>query len=377
MSGLLITSLVLFACALLFAQVIVGWREGLKEILPMSTTTAEAHPMVSLIVPARDEGGNIAALLQDFYAQRYPRERMEVIVVDDGSTDGTARIVEGMMSGWPQVRLLKSEGDGKKNAITTGVRAASGVLIVLTDADVRCGEDRIGGVVAHWQREQSDMIVLPVITEGHGALGRLQEEEQAALLGMAMGSAARGTPLLAYGANLAFTREAFLAVGGYSGDRFASGDDLFLLDRIARSGRRVSCLFDAKVLVGTTASSSLGSFFQQRIRWAGKMRGAGFSTAAGGFVALAFPWILLWHTASHHLVDDMGENVLYSSALLAGAWACWLLPLISLVRRVHQRLLSPASIPIAVLSLVAFSCYAPIIALASLVVRPRWKGRTI
>lgn len=377
MSSLLITSLVLFACALVFAQVIGGWREGIQRLVLTASTVMDDPPHVSVIVPARDEGGNIAMLLQDLHGQRYQRERVEVIVVDDGSTDATAGIVEGMMRSWPQLRLLKSDGAGKKSAITTGVRAAKGELIVLTDADVRCYADRIHSIAAHWRREQSDLVVLPVYTEGNGALGRVQEEEQAALLGMAMGSGTRGRAALAYGANLAFTRAAFLSVGGYQGDRFASGDDLFLLQRMQHAGKRITCLFDPKTVVLASAVPSFGAFIQQRLRWAGKMRGAGFATAAAGLAALAFPWVLLWHSLRHDLTGGIGGHLLYSASLLIAAWSCWSVPVIALVSDVRRHMGRPTNIPATVLSLIAFSCYAPLLALASLIIRPTWKGRNL
>ncbi|MBK8499695.1 MAG: glycosyltransferase [Flavobacteriales bacterium] len=377
MNGLLITSLVLFACALVFAQVIGAWREAIRKEDQATKGELGDQPLVSVIVPARDEAGNIAVLLQDLYGQRYPQERMEVIVVDDGSTDTTAGIVEGMMRSWPQLRLLKSDGTGKKSAITTGVVAAKGELVVLTDADVRCGLDRIISIAAHWRSVQSDLVILPVYTDGHGALGRLQEEEQAALLGMAMGSATRGRPSLAYGANLAFRREAFLAVGGYEGDRFASGDDLFLLQRMQRAGKRITCLFDREALVTASAVHSAGAFVAQRLRWAGKMGGAGFTTAAPGLAALLFPWVLLWHSLRHDLAAGIGDHLLYSTALLIMAWSCWFVPIIAMVGDVRRQAGRPTNIPATVLSLIVFSCYAPLIALGSLIVRPKWKGRNL
>lgn len=333
--------------------------------------------MITMIVPARDEAQGIGALLQDLHAQRYPRDRTEVIVVDDGSSDGTVAIVEGMLKAWPQLRLMRNAGIGKKAAITTGVEAARAELIVLTDADVRCGPDRLQALAAHWARGRSDFVILPVMTEGMDLLGRIQADEQVALLGMAFGTAATGSPTLAYGANLCFKRAAFLAVEGYSGDRFASGDDIMLLQRMKAHHRRITAFLSPQALVVAHAQPALGAMLQQRLRWAGKMRGVRGGMNVFGLLALAFPWALLVLTITFDHRANMGQGAFYSSLLIAGAWCSWTIPILALVSDVRRLLQRRASIGGTVLSLVAFSIYAPLIAGASMFVRPMWKGRRL
>ncbi|HRH70990.1 MAG TPA: glycosyltransferase, partial [Flavobacteriales bacterium] len=187
MSSFLLITLALFAMTLMLATVVISWRDAITERKVAPTIPDEDAPIISVIVPARDEEENITAVLQDLFAQDYPRDRMQVVVVDDGGSDGTADRVRGMMPLWPQLQLLESAGPGKKAAITTGVGAARGDLVVLTDADVRFGPLRVRSIVAHWLKERSDLIVLPVWTEGSGVLGGIQQSEQAALLGMAIG----------------------------------------------------------------------------------------------------------------------------------------------------------------------------------------------
>lgn len=377
MSGALLIALALFAAALAMALVMSGWRYALKVPKDAPILASGEAPFISVIIPARDEEAGITAVLQDLHAQRYPKERMEVIVVDDGSTDRTVALVEGMLAQWPQLRLLRSAAPGKKAAIAHGAQSAKGELILLTDADVRMTPLRVNAIAAHWLGGRSAMIVLPVFTRGHGFLGRMQEEEQAALLGLAMGAAVNGAPFLAYGANLAFEREAFFAVGGYDGDRFASGDDLFLLQRMKQSGKRITALFHADALVMASAASTFVAFWRQRLRWAGKMKGAGMGTMIGGLVALLLPWFLLHQTVRLDFTDRMGQQVLFKAALLAAAWLCWLLPTVALVRDVRSAMQQPGHRPFTLAGLVAFTCYAPVIALSSMILPVRWKGRSI
>ena len=377
MSIYLLVALLLFAATVLFASVITSWRTALAGVATFEEIPSAQLPMVTLLVPARDEEENIALILQDLHAQTYPRELMQVIVLDDGSTDRTAAIVEGMQRNWPQLQILRSVEPGKKAAITSGVHVAQGELILLTDADVRCGPRRVRSIVAHWVNERSDLIILPARTDGDGVLGQLQEHEQAALLGMGMGTAAVNAPALAYGANLAFARAAFHAVGGYAGDLFASGDDVFLLQRMKRSGRKITALFHADATVVTKAPTTLGGAIQQRLRWAGKMRGIGGATNVSGLLALALPWCLLYLTLTFNIREAIGQHATFTALLIVATWTLWFMPVIALVG-VVRKAMGQRSAPLGTLaSFIAFCCYAPLIAIASLVVHPQWKGRRI
>jgi len=377
MSSGLIIAFALFAAALVQALVIAAWRTAIARPMEQTGASVDEAPAITVVVPARDEERGIAELLQDLHAQSLPKPRYEVIVVDDGSSDRTMEIAEAMRARWPELRVLRNSGEGKKAAITTGVGAAAHEVIVLTDADARCGPGRLGAIAAATHSQAADLLVLPVLTTGHGLLGALQSAEQAALLGMSMGSALNGMPTLAYGANLAFRRAAFHEVGGYGNDRFASGDDLFLLRRMQSHGKRVGALLSPEVLVTTEAVSTWGAFFAQRLRWAGKMRGAIGAMSLLGALGFALPWVLLWFTLRFDVVASMGHNGFYQLLLLASAWLLWLLLPLGLVRDVQRALGVQGRAVTHLLALIAFSLYAPLIAVLSLVVRTAWKGRRV
>ncbi len=380
MSALLLFAILAFVVAVCFAAVLNNWRERISAVV-VHDQVAHAEvidsPMVSLIVPARNAAETLAPLLQDLYAQRYPAERCEVLVVDDGSTDGTAPIVQGMRRSWPALSLVTNEGAGKKAAIMTGVQHAKGELVIMTDADARCGPLRVQFMVENWARTGADMLLGPVHTTGNGWLGTLQEDEQAALSAVGAGSALDGMPLLANGANMAFDRKAFTAIGGYSGDRYASGDDVFLLESMQRAGRTISFVLHREALVTVEAERTISGFWQQRLRWAGKMRGV---RGAGKWVALAAmmaPWGLLAFTLSMDLIHAV-DHGLFRVALLVGcAWLLWLVPQIALARQYVKFVGAERSAVGIGISALCFALYAPVIAIASLFVRPIWRERRI
>lgn len=375
----LLIAVALFAIALLQAILLSGWREALRKAEVDTVEGIVVSPgSVTVVIPARNAENTLTPLLQDLFAQNLSKERISVVVVDDHSEDGTAGIVKSMMRTWPGLGYLLNDGEGKKAAIGTAVLQAKGEFIALTDADARCGPDRIGRMIARMEQDQLDLLLAPVRTVGERSwLGRLQENEQAALIGVAAGEALLGRPMLGNGANMAFRRSAFMAVNGFVGDRYASGDDVFLIQRMKEAKRSIGYLWDDQAVVTVNAETTFSSALQQRLRWSGKMRGIKGASSWLGFAAVLLPWALSTATlriVPHALDREYGAETLL---LLAVAWLLWYAPVIRLVAEVERFLDQRNSTVSTILSYTAFTIYAPLIAAAALFIHPRWKGRRI
>lgn len=391
MSTPLLIALLAFGAALIHGVVLDIWRQAIAHGsgLPAPAALPDPPPRITVLIPARDAAATIIPLLQDLYAQRYPREAYEVLVVDDHSSDGTAAAVLGLARTWPGLRLITAEsGQGKKAAIMQGVEAATGTIVLVTDADTRCGPHRLARIAEYWQQEQLALLLMPVhTTGGKGLVAWLQRKEQAALQAATVGSAMGGRPVLANGANMAFDRDAFRYVGGFVGDRLASGDDMFLLQRMRKERQKVSFLAHPDVLVRVQPEETWHGFFAQRLRWAGKMwayrEGAGL-LAAGA--AVFFPWIMLALTIWLVGNVQVGQGLFYIAIFLVAAWAVWLVPIIRLVAAMERSFANagdPAGPPrqdgswSTLPALLLFTLYALAIAIVSIFVRPTWKGRRI
>lgn len=379
MTGLLALVLLPFGAAIVFAVIIQGWRETVSEAKDTKEVgdLHNGHPTVAMIVPARNAAETITPLLQDLYAQDYDRERVTVIVVDDASEDGTAEKVRAMMPRWPQLKLLPCDGEGKKAAITTGVLAADAEWILMTDADGRCGPERLRLLIEQAERTTSDLVLMPVATDGEGMLGRLQENEQAALMMCAAAETIQGRPMLANGANLAFRRSAFMDVRGFQGDRYASGDDIFLVQRMRSAGKRISYLLHAGAIVRVEAEQTWSGFFRQRMRWSGKMRGVPWKYTWMPALGLLFPWLLFAVTLGIDWPNAVGQRFFMNALLIAGAWVLWLATVPPLVRDGKRFLGQQYSMIRAVLGYWAFIVYSPVLALLALFVPTEWKGRRL
>ena len=136
----------------------------LPRELPPPGRSGAAKPLVSVIVPARNEAANIETCLRSLAASTYPA--FEVIVVDDRSEDGTAQIVRSLGAG-NALRLRLVEGAelpagwlGKPWACRQGAAAAEGGLLLFTDADTRHGPDLLARAVAGLHEEEADLMTL-------------------------------------------------------------------------------------------------------------------------------------------------------------------------------------------------------------------------
>lgn len=268
-----------FVLVLIIALYVLGLLAFLVGLfLPRRRPAAGDRTTVSVVIAARNEAENIGSLLKDLVHQTYPSQLLEIIVVNDGSSDKTAEIVESFTQGNPNIRLLHAK-DGpawmapKKYALETGVRAARGELILVTDADCRVPSTWVETMAGYFDG-QTGMVV------GFSQIGRkgepktllegLQALDFLSLMGAAAGACQLGFPLAGSGQNLAYRKQAFLEVGGYSqvGHR-VSGDDVLLLQLIRRqTAWKIRFAFDRRSWVTTKPEPTLPALLNQRRRWA-------------------------------------------------------------------------------------------------------------
>lgn len=258
---------------------------------------------------------------------------------------------------------------GKKAAIELGVEHAQGDLVLITDADTRCGPLRLASIAQAWQRSKFDMLLMPITVRSDGSLlHELQANEQAGFMAVAIASARAGSPLIANGANMAFRRSVFEALNGYDGNRhIASGDDMFLLEKMRAANKTIASLAVAEAVVIVGAATTWRSFLHQRLRWAGKMKATGFGMMSLlPALALLLP-VLLWACM-------FSGQVPFRIALVL--WCAWLIPIVVLTTTVNGALgRRPSPVSMA-MHLALFSIYAPMVAVLSLFLRPGWKGRS-
>jgi dolichyl-phosphate beta-glucosyltransferase len=111
-------------------------------------------PILSIVLPCLDEAERLPGTLAAYLAHFPPsRAEVELVVVDDGSTDGTTAIADQIAAADPRVRVIRTtHNHGKGYAVRTGIQAAQGELVVFTDADGSYGPEQLERVVAALDR---------------------------------------------------------------------------------------------------------------------------------------------------------------------------------------------------------------------------------
>ena len=242
------------------------------------STEAKRSGKISVLIAARNEGKNIEKLLQSLYNQSFSKEKFEVIIVDDHSTDETSEITENFRVLYPEMKLklLKADGHGKKQAISQALHSAENEIVMVTDADCELSERWIESMVGYFVEKDLKMLLGPVLLSPANTLfEKLQVLEHLSLIASTAGSAAIGMPVMCNGANMMYDRQAALGVEKYRTDmKIASGDDMFLMEQFLKhyGSKTIGFLLDNEAVVKTATMPNLKAFFRQRTRWTSKTK---------------------------------------------------------------------------------------------------------
>jgi chlorobactene glucosyltransferase len=257
-----------------------------------------AAPLVSIVVPARNEGENIGRLLASLARAEYPD--FEVLVVDDESEDQTPALVEEADPGRARaIRLVRGRPlpdgwFGKPWACFQGAREARGDLLLFTDADTVHGPDLLARAVGELKREEAHVFTLV----GRQVMGSFWErllQPQFFIL-LAFRFPRTGTPrrpaswrhAIANGQYLLFRREAYEAVGGHESVRGEVVEDLRLAQLLARSGWRLLVRQDRGLR--TRMYRSLGGLVEG---WSKNVTTGALQTTTGWLVPFILPLSLV------------------------------------------------------------------------------------
>jgi len=286
---------------------------------------------VSVIVPAYNEKECIEDTIRSLLASDHP---VEIIVVDDGSTDGTADIARSI--GHPAVRVIQQRNAGKATALNTGIAAARNDIVVMIDGDTVFEPDTVRLLVQPFGDETVGAVSGNAkIANRKGFLGKWQHIEYV----MGFGVDRRvydqlHCMLTVPGAVGAFRKRALLEAGGLSEATLAEDTDLTIA--ISRAGWRV--VYEQRARAWTEAPSKLRQLWTQRYRWcygtiqamwrhrkAIVQKGASGRIGRWGLLHLALFQVLLPLAAP--LVDVLAVYGMFflNPVVTAGAWLGFML----------------------------------------------------
>jgi chlorobactene glucosyltransferase len=213
-----------------------------------SDVALENPPLVSVIVPARNEAHNIARCVTSILLTTYPN--LELIVVDDSSTDGTAQIARDAAQRDPRARFIKSpplpDGwFGKQWACATGARVARGSVLQFTDADTVHGLDLVTRSMSAMRRTRAQLFSVAGRQELGGFWEKVIQPQIFTILAMRYGgteSVTQATNVrdkIANGQCIFVTHDSYNAIGGHASVRTSVAEDMMLAQTFFAARKRV------------------------------------------------------------------------------------------------------------------------------------------
>jgi cellulose synthase/poly-beta-1,6-N-acetylglucosamine synthase-like glycosyltransferase/peptidoglycan/xylan/chitin deacetylase (PgdA/CDA1 family) len=305
------------ALAIMRAVAVVGLARLHSRRLRWQPRPERFQPPVSFVVPAYNEAAGIEQAVRSLAASDYPE--FEVVVVDDGSADGTGELVDGL--GLPRVRVLREPNRGKAEALNTAIAAAEHDLIAAVDADTVFEPGTLAALVR------------PFADERVGAVaGNTKVGNRSSLLGLwqhidyvtGFNLDRRLYDVLGCmptvpGAVGAFRRSALQEVGGMSSDTLAEDTDVTIA--LGRRGWKVVYAEDARAF--TETPGNWGGLWRQRYRWSfgtmqsvWKHRRAFLRRSAGRIGRIGLPYLVLFQIALPLLAPLIDLFALYGILFL-------------------------------------------------------------
>lgn len=242
---------------------------------------------VSIIIPAKNEKRDLPRSLASIEKLDYPPDKLQVILVNHGSTDGTLKLMEDFKnSSRFNVTIVNLKGSGdrdsrKSEALIAGVEAAEGEVFAFIDAECEFAPEWLKSMTGRL-KSGYDMLGGAVVIEGQSIFARLQRMDWLFLCSAGYGFAGLGTPQSLFGKNMVITKELYQRVGGFTKTPVWT-EDLELVNRAASSGR-IAFTMAPECAVKSLPAENLSDFFRQRLRW---LNGVRYVRAAGLFALAA------------------------------------------------------------------------------------------
>jgi cellulose synthase/poly-beta-1,6-N-acetylglucosamine synthase-like glycosyltransferase len=249
---------------------LLGLLKNLKRPKPKLDTSL--LPSVTVIVAARNEENNIGQCIESLLRLNYPADKLQIMLVNDRSTDRTKDIILGYTEKHNRLKYLEtidSPGKlkGKPKALSQAIDKANGELIFTTDADSRVNPDWINEMVQHYGSDTGVASSYTII-EPRNVFWGMQSYDWLYLLSLASGSDGINNPLSCVGNNMSYRKKAYDEVGGYENIKFSVTEDFILLQSIKKHGKwKTKFPADRSTLNYTLPCINLKELYRQKKRW--------------------------------------------------------------------------------------------------------------
>ncbi len=240
----------------------------------LKKTEYSEFPLVSVIVAARNEESNIGRCINSLKTVRYPDSRIEIILVNDRSTDNTLSIMKSLSDGDHRFRILETDTSitgnlkGKPKAIDIGIKNSNGDIIIMTDADCTVRESWVQDTVNYYDEKTAMVAGFTKIRDDGSIFSKLQAMDWIYLQSIASGSSGINRHLSCIGNNLSFRKSVYFELGGFENIKFSITEDLATMKAISKLNK-----YDIKYpvyengYIETDGCKNLSELYKQKKRW--------------------------------------------------------------------------------------------------------------
>ncbi len=252
----------------------------------------EDLPSATVIVAARNEEENILNCLESLEHLEYPEGKLEIIIVDDKSTDSTGKIIDDFIAGKEKFKKIVTKKEigmlkGKTNALANAIDIAEGEIILTTDADCKVHPSWAKTVASYYQKDIGAVNGFTTQNASNGFSG-MQAIDFIYLLTVASGTINLKKPISCIGNNMSYRKQAYEEVGGYENLPFSVTEDFNLLFSIYKLGKyKIILPLDSNTLITSKPCTNFKDLYHQKKRWSVGGLGVPFR----GYIVMAWGFL--------------------------------------------------------------------------------------
>lgn len=250
---------------------VISLRTNFKDF---SKAEIKDFPLISILIPSRNEAAQLPHCLEALAKLDYPKDKLQILLGDDNSTDLTSQIIQSWIEINPHAQFCEIKENqfpkminGKANALAQMAKFAIGEYLLFTDADCTVPKYWVKEMTAAALESKAGFVTGVTSIKHKGLFSVLQDLDWIFSLGMIKVLSDLGLSVTTMGNNMLISKEAYDAVGGFENVEFSLTEDFEIAQAIQREGFAGCHQVSAANLIYTNGQPSWGSLWEQRKRW--------------------------------------------------------------------------------------------------------------
>lgn len=266
---------------------------GMIRLKKSMRAEAPSLVQVTVVVSARNEVRDLPRCIESLLALDYPRDLLQIVLVDDLSDDGTGELIDAAAAAHPHVLALHSRDlpvsglEAKARGIAHGFDTATGDWVLITDADAAVHPQWVRHLLGRIEA-RTGVVGGTLVVDADGVVGIVERASWAFVQAFSLGLAGWGVPFTILGPNMAVRRSVYERAGGLRAAKFRVAEDLALFSLVIRQGFTVQSYLDAETTVTLRPVPSARHLLSQQRRWLGG--GLSHGAIYTIFLSLSFSW---------------------------------------------------------------------------------------